>query len=65
MTKRYIFVVDGEAGPDLHFDPGDNPQRQALAAALSSDPKVIEVEPDNPVNIGWTWDGEKFNPPVV
>lgn len=62
--KRYVFVLGNEVGPDLHFEEEGNPQRQALAAALSSDPKVIEVSPDSPVGIGWTWDGQNFNPPV-
>lgn len=65
MTKRYVFVINGEVGPDLHFEPAGNPQREALAAALSSDPKVIEVDVESPVNVGWTWDGTEFHPPVV
>ena len=62
--KRYIFVVDGEVGPDLVFEETAHAQNAALAAALSSDPKVVEVEPDSVVGIGWTWDGQNFNPPV-
>jgi hypothetical protein len=61
--KRWVFIVDGEVGPDIHFESGDNIQRQALAAALSSDPKVVEVPMDSDINIGWTWDGENFYPP--
>jgi len=61
--KRYIFVVDGEAGPDLKFEETANSQNTALAAALSSNPTVVEVDIDSPVNIGWIWNGTEFTEP--
>lgn len=62
--KRYLFIVNGEVGPDLAFEETANVQRAALAAVLSSDPKVVEVDPESEVGIGWTWDGQNFFPPV-
>lgn len=62
--KRFVFIIDNEVGPDLKFAVG-NPQTEALAAALSSDPKVIEIPIDSEVNMGWTWDGTNFYPPVT
>ena len=62
--KRYVFVIDGEVGPDLQFEETANARSTLLAAALSSNPKVIEVEKDDPVDVGWSWDGSKFLPPA-
>lgn len=64
MMKRYIFVVDGEVGPDIKFNGSGDAQKEALAAIMSSDPKVIEIPYDSPIDIGWTWDGLEFHPPV-
>ena len=62
MIKRFIFVVDNIAGPDIHFTDYEHP---ALAAGLASDPIVIEVPIDSPVQMGWTWDGIEFKEPGV
>lgn len=62
--KRYVFVVDGEVGPDLVFEETSSDGHQALAAAMSSNPTVVEVPQDSEVQIGWTWDGTTFNAPA-
>lgn len=61
--KKYVLVIDGEVGPDIRFEETSNDETQALAAAMSSDPKVIEIPHDSPVTIGWTWDGTNFIEP--
>jgi hypothetical protein len=62
--KRYVFVVDGEVGPDLVFEETSSDQLQALAAALSSSPTVVEVPQGSEVQMGWTWDGTTFTEPA-
>lgn len=59
-----MFVLDGEVGPDLQFDDSKSDQNAALAAALASNPIVVEVPTDSPVQLGWLWNGTEFNPPV-
>jgi hypothetical protein len=61
--KRYVFVVDGEVGPDLVFEETSSDQHLALAAALSSSPTVLEVPQGSEVELGWTWDGTNFIAP--
>lgn len=62
--KRYVFVIDGEVGPDLVFEETSSDQHQALAAALSSSPTVVEVPQGSEVEMGWTWDGTTFTEPA-
>lgn len=61
--KRYIFIVDGEVGPDLVFEESTTERAESLAAILSSDPKVLEIDVESEVEMGWTWDGTNFFPP--
>jgi hypothetical protein len=67
MLRKFIFIIDGEVGPDLTFeDAGEGPKfdrNRALAAALSSNPVVLEIPEESPVQMGWTWDGNNFTPP--
>jgi hypothetical protein len=67
MIRKFVFVIDGEVGPDITFeDEGVGPKfehNRLLAAAMSSDPKVIEIPYDSEINIGWTWDGKEFKKP--
>jgi hypothetical protein len=58
--RKYVFIIDGEVGPDLQFDDSKSETNAALAAAMSSDPKVIEIPLDSPVTIGWRWNGTEF-----
>jgi hypothetical protein len=60
--RKYVFIVDGEVGPDLHFED-DYEKNIPLAAALSSNPVIVEVPIDSPVQMGWTWDGTNFIEP--
>lgn len=65
--KKYVFVIDGEVGPDLIFEDQGVGEKfeanRALAAALSSNPTVVEIPIDSPVKPGWTWDGTNFKEP--
>lgn len=65
--RKFVLVIDGEVGTDLVFeDQGDGPKFEAnrmLAAALSSNPTILEVPSDSPVRSGWTWDGSTFTAP--
>lgn len=68
MLRKFVFIIDGEVGPDLTFqDEGEGPKfdmNRALAAALSSNPTIKEIPHDSEVQMGWTWDGINFNPPA-
>ena len=67
MLRKFIFIIDGEVGPDLTLeDAGEGPKfdmNRALIAALSSNPTISEIPTDPPVQMGWTWDGSNFIPP--
>lgn len=67
MLRKFIFIIDGEVGPDLTLeDAGEGPKfdmNRALTAALSSNPTILEIPIDSPVQMGWTWDGSNFIPP--
>lgn len=67
MLRKFIFIIDGEVGPDLTFeDAGEGPKfeaNRALAAALSSSPLIVEIPADSPIEMGWTWDGTSFHEP--
>lgn len=65
--KIFIMVVDGEVVgklpvPDLKINGVTHPAVEKLIAILSSDPKIIAT--DELVEIGSTWDGTSFTPPV-
>jgi len=69
MIRKFVLVIDGEVGPDLTFEDGEPgssdkyDHNKALAAALSSEPTIIEIPYDSEVQSGWTWDGTEFKRP--
>lgn len=61
MSKeKYIFVADGEVFMKLTLDTDANPAGQMWSAGLQSNPIVVKVESDSPVDVGWTYDGTTF-----
>ena len=67
MPRKFIFIIDGEVGPDLTLeDAGEGPKfeaNRALVAALSSNPIIMEIPSDSPIQMGWVWDGTNFIQP--
>jgi hypothetical protein len=65
--RKFVFIVDGEVATDVVFeDQGEGPKFESnrmYAAALLSNPIILEVSPDNPAKVGWTWDGSNFTDP--
>jgi len=65
--RKFVFIVDNEVATDQVFEAeGEGPKFEAnrmYAAALLSNPIILEVEPDSPAQVGWTWDGSTFTPP--
>lgn len=65
--RKFVFIVDNEVATDQVFETeGEGPKFEAnkmYAAALLSNPIILEIEPDNPAQVGWTWDGSTFTPP--
>ena len=59
---KFLFIVDGDVGMRLLFGESGISARQI--ACLRSNPTIIEVPLDSPVDTGWTWDGENFQPPA-
>ena len=62
--RKFIFIVDGEVASDLIFeDQGEGPKfegNRMFAAALLSNPVIMEIPTDSPVKNGWLWDGKDF-----
>lgn len=62
--RKFVFIVDGEVAGDLVFeDQGEDvkfERNRMFAAALLSDPVIVEVPSDSPVKSGWSWDGVDF-----
>ena len=63
--RRFAVVVDGDVAGTISVDdesPNDAAQRHI--AAFDSDPKIVPIFGEEPVDFGWTYDGETFTPPV-
>ena len=59
-------VTDGDIFGLLTFPMTDfSPSElDMLRMAFSASPTVIECSTDDPVDVGWTWDGVTFTPPT-
>jgi len=59
---KFIFIV----GTDVAFrlTVPNSPLAQRQLAALNSNPVIMQVDMDNPVDTGWTYDGTNFHPPA-
>lgn len=63
--RRFAVVVEGEvAGTISVDDESTNDAAQRHIAAFSSDPKIVPIFGEDPVDFGWTYDGEAFTPPA-
>lgn len=58
-------ITDGDIFGVLTFPTSDNSpiELDMLKLAFSSSPVVVECDTNNPVTIGWSWDGSTFSPP--
>jgi hypothetical protein len=65
--RKFVFIVDNEVATDQVFETeGEGSKFESnrmYAAALLSNPIILEISPDNPAAVGWTWDGSNFTPP--
>jgi len=59
---KFIFIVGGDVAFRLILPNSVLLPRQR--AALNSNPVIMEVDMDNPVDTGWTYDGTNFHPPA-
>lgn len=62
---KFAFVVDGDVGMIIQMP--DNPayiEKERHVACLRSNPVIIEITNKPGVNIGWTYTGQDFIPPV-
>jgi hypothetical protein len=64
--RKYALIVENDVFGTLMIDDDSsiNPNGPRLTAGFSSDPKIVEVDPDLPVTHGWIWDGTTVNPPT-
>lgn len=63
LNKIYAFIKDGDIFGTMTVLKTDN-AFDMIVAGMSSNPKCIESTSNLSVDIGWTWDGQKFNPPL-
>jgi hypothetical protein len=67
-TYRFAFLVDGEfaAGSAVH---DTLPLAEGMLAVFRSNPTIVEIEQGHPsfedIGLGWTFDGENWNPPAA
>lgn len=65
--RKFVFIVDNEVASQEVFETeGEGPKFEAnrmYAAALLSNPIILEIDANNPAQVGWTWDGSNFTPP--
>jgi hypothetical protein len=62
---KFAAIVDEDVFGIVSFPDDFSPELVApLRAAFLSSPIVIECENNNPVQVGWTWDGSTFIPPA-
>ena len=45
-------------------DPEVNEIGPRLVAGMASDPKIIEIDSDSEITVGWTYDGSSFAEPL-
>lgn len=58
---KFAVVVDGEVAATITYDttmPFDHGNR--MIAAMSSDPKIVRIDNDPGVTMGWKYVDEKF-----
>lgn len=64
MLRQYAFIAEGDVF--MIFTIEDSQQgADRWAAGLSSDPKVVEVNPEDGVAAGWTYENGSFSPPAI
>ena len=64
--KKFAAVAGEDVFTIFTFD--DDPQVNdigpRLAAGMASDPKIIEIDNDSNITVGWTYNGSSFIEPV-
>jgi hypothetical protein len=64
MSKeKYVFVADGEVFMKFTLDTDASPAGEMWSAGLKSNPTIIQVDKNSPVDSGWTYDGTNFTAP--
>jgi hypothetical protein len=64
-TRVFAFIADGDVFMRFHLSDNGAPHNAGYIAGLQSNPKVVDVtDIDLPIEQGWTYDGENFNPPA-
>ena len=65
-SVKYAGIVNDIVFGSITFDiESFSPEEiQMLDAGMQSDPYIVEIAPNTQVEVGWTWDGSSFNPPV-
>jgi hypothetical protein len=64
-TRVFAFIADGDVFMRFYISDDGLVQNTGYIAGLQSNPQVVDVtDIDLPVEQGWTYDGENFNPPV-
>ena len=62
--KTYAIVVDNEVAGRIMVAISGNQDATRMAAALSSNPTIIDTTETNPeIDFGWSYDGSDFTPP--
>lgn len=65
MENKYVFINNSNNSVifSAYLQEGSDPILDALIAAFNSNFKMVETDQDSPVNLGWTYDGEKYISP--
>ena len=64
MSKEiFAFVADGEVFMRFTLDTAINPAAEMWVAGMKSNPVVVPVAEDSPVNVGWIYNGTDFTAP--
>lgn len=62
---RFAFIADGDVFSLFMVDSERAPEDSGrIIAGMQSNPIVVEIGDDTPVNVGWTYDGKQFHGPV-
>jgi len=63
--RKWAVVVDSDVAGTITIDDANTMETaQRFVAAYDSNPIIVPISGDQPVQHGWSWDGENFNPPV-
>lgn len=63
--RKWAVVVEGDVAGTITIDTENTADAvPRFVAAYDSNPRIIPIHTEQPVEFGWAWNGNEFVPPV-